>query len=69
MFSVQYSEFRVECLEFRPRVCCQLADFVDFDLIDRIVDVSPCHPQARTGTHSHLAEFIKGVLEIGDPWH
>ena len=25
------------------------ADFVDFDLIDRIVGVSPCHPQARTG--------------------
>jgi len=24
-------------------------DFVDFDLIDRIVGVSPCHPQARTG--------------------
>ena len=27
---------------------------VDFDLIDRIVGVKPCHPQARTG----LAELI-----------
>ena len=25
-------------------------DLVDFGLIDRIVGVSPCHPQARTGT-------------------
>ena len=24
-------------------------EFVDFDLIDRMVGVSPCHPQARTG--------------------
>ena len=26
-----------------------IVDFVDFDLIDRIVGVSPCHPHARTG--------------------
>ena len=25
-------------------------DLVDLDSIDRIVGVSPCHPQARTGT-------------------
>ena len=31
-------------LRFSPKV-----DFVDFDLINRIFGVSPCHPQARTG--------------------
>ena len=25
-------------------------NFVDFDLLDRIVGVYPCHPQARTGS-------------------
>ena len=24
-------------------------DFVDFDLLNRIVGVGPCHPQAKTG--------------------
>ena len=33
----------------KPGDCTVEVDFVDFDLIDRIVGVSPCHPQARTG--------------------
>ena len=33
-----------------PALAHSVVDFVDFDLVDRIVGVSPCHPQARTGT-------------------
>jgi len=35
----------------KSSLCVESPDFVDFDfdLLDRIVGVSPCHPQARTG--------------------
>ena len=31
-----------------PAKVCHFVDFVDVDLLDRIVGVGPCHPQART---------------------
>ena len=42
----------------------RFSSFVDFDLIDRIVGVSPCHPQARTrsppqGPSSELLKLSK----------
>jgi len=33
--------------------CPDFVDFVDFDFINRIVGVSPYHPQARIGLAMH----------------
>jgi len=43
--------------------------FVDFDLIDRIVGVSPCHPQAMAGvavlTRTYEDSIVKNGHDIG----
>jgi len=36
-------------LHFRVRLLVRRVDFVDFDVLNRIAGVSPCHPQTRTG--------------------
>ena len=44
-------------------------DFVDFDLIDRIVGVSPYHPRARTSTAVLKPEqwTLAAVVQGGAP--
>jgi len=54
-----------------PGTSPPIVDFVDFDLIDRIVGVSPCHAQARTGvvllTQTYEQRTPPAVVQVGAP--